>query len=225
MVSSTYATSGQKGTIYLFPGQGSDERVFQKLQFPDGYKVICMEYPIPEKSQSLKSFANTFIQEIDTSLPYTLIGYSLGGMVCTELTDILNPEKTIIISSAKCRHELPGRYTFQKYVPINRILPKQMIKLGALALQPIVEPDRNKEKEIFKAMLKAKEPVYLKRTSNMIINWSRNKSPENIIHIHGNKDHTIPVRNVKHDYLIEGGSHMMVLTRSAIINEVLQELL
>ena len=45
-------------------------------------------------------------------------------MLATEMTDFLNPEKTIIISSAKCRKELPQSFgrgkpgrRFEEYHP------------------------------------------------------------------------------------------------------------
>ena len=74
-------------------------------------------------------------------------------------------------------------------------------------------------------MLKAKDPLYLKRTVDMIINWERINYSDQIVHIHGDSDHTIPVKNVSCDYLIEEGSHMMMLTRARVINQIIAEIL
>lgn len=208
--------------IYLFPGQGADERLFKHLAVPDGYDTVHISYPVPDKNETLESFAYRFIQEIDLSASFILMGVSLGGMICTELTDTIRPLRTIIISSAKTTHELPGRYTFQQKIPIYKIIPKRMVKGGARMLQGIVEPDRKNDKETFKDMLKAKDPLYLKRTANMIINWERTEYPQQIIHIHGNNDHTIPVKNVEYDYLVEDGSHMMMITRADEINQIIK---
>lgn len=155
------------------------------------------------------------------------MGTSLGGMLATEMTDFLKPEKTIIISSAKCRKELPHRYRFQRAIPLHKLVPKGMMKWGAKIMQPIVEPDRNKEKEIFKSMLEDKDKRFVKRSVNMIINWGRDSYDERIIHIHGDKDNTLPIKKVKYDYLIKDGSHMMTLTRgkelSGLIFEILEK--
>ena len=215
----------QDTLLYLFPGQGSDERLFKNLQLPDGYDTIHIHYPIPEKREDLRAYAMRFLPEIDTTAPFVLLGVSLGGMICTELSDTLLPLKTILISSAKTRGELPGRYTFNQTVPLNRILPAGLIKASARMLQGIVEPDRKHDKETFKSMLKEKDPIYLKRTVEMITHWDRTAYSPNIIHIHGNKDHTIPVRNLKVDYLVDRGSHMMMITRADEINELLEEIL
>jgi len=204
--------------IYLFPGQGSDERLFKHLVLPTGYDTIHISYPVPDKHETLAEYAARYIEKIDSSGPYILMGVSLGGMICTELSDTLSPLLTILISSAKTTNELPGRYTFQKHLRLNRIVPKRLTKGGARLLQGIVEPDRKHEKETFKDMLKSKDPLYLKRTVDMIINWDRTSFSDKIVHIHGDEDHTIPVKNVTVDYLIVEGSHMMALTRANEIN-------
>lgn len=216
-----------KVTIYLFPGQGADYRLFKNLEFPEGYDTIHISYPIPERAEDMRSFAKRFIPLIDRDQDFILLGVSLGGMLCTELADMLDPQKVIIISSAKTAAELPDRYTFMCRSRLNRIVPKRLVKFGARTLQGIVEPDRRYDKSTFKDMLKKKDPAYLKRSADMITCWNREQHQESIIHIHGDNDHTIPFENVNCSYVIEDGSHMMVLTRageiSALISEVLHQ--
>jgi pimeloyl-ACP methyl ester carboxylesterase len=222
-LNSSYSTSAT--IAYFFHGQGSDERVFANMQLDSNYRIVYITYPIPEKGMTLPEYARVISKQIDTTQHYIFIGMSLGGMICTELADILKPEKVIIISSAKCRKELPARYRFQKNIPIHKLVPKRLVKRGALILQPLVEPDRNKNKELFISMLKSKDAGYLKQTADMIINWDRKQYNSSIIHIHGTKDHTIPLKNAKPDYVIKNGSHMMTLTRGKEINELILSIL
>jgi hypothetical protein len=222
---STLSHSQNKTTIYLFHGQGSDERIFSALKPDSNFHIVNVIYPIPEKGTSLKEYAHILSKQVDTGSKYIFIGMSLGGMICCELADSMKPEKVIIISSAKYRSELPFRYRFQKTIPINAIVPAGLIKLGALILQPIVEPDRNKNKSTFKSMLKSKDPRYLKRTSNMIIHWDKKTYNPKIIHIHGTNDHTLPYRHVKAGHTIKNGSHMMTLTRGEEINALINSIL
>ncbi|WMN10888.1 alpha/beta hydrolase [Marivirga salinae] len=217
--------SQEQPTIYLFPGQGSDERLFDSLKFENHQKIVHIKYPIPKKGSSLPEYAKGISEQIDTTQHFILIGVSLGGMIITELKEYLNPEKSIIISSAKSRSELPSRYRFQKAIPLYKIVPPKLMLAGAKFLQPIVEPDRNTNKATFKRMLASKDPIYMKRTVEMIIKWERENPQENIIHIHGTKDHTIPIRNVEPTHIIEDGSHMMTLTQSSPINKILSEYL
>jgi surfactin synthase thioesterase subunit len=106
-------------TLYLFPGQGSDSAIFSKMNFPVSFDLKYMELPTPHKGEMLPEYAKRFVSQIDTTEKYSLIGVSLGGMICTELADLLKPEKVILISSAKCAAELPGRYRFQQKVRLT----------------------------------------------------------------------------------------------------------
>ena len=216
---------GAKISVYLIPGQGADERLFSKLTLDERFKMKHIKYSTPVKHESMSGFAKRLAKQIDQTKPFILIGTSLGGMLATEMAFFLKPEQIILISSAKKRSELPFRYRFQHYIPVYKIVPPQLVKLGAKIFQPLVEPDRNKEKVIFKAMLNAKDPKFLSRTIRLIVNWNRTEHVENIIHIHGNKDSTIPIKNVKFDYSIEGGSHMMTLTRANEISSIIQSIL
>ena len=211
--------------VYFFSGQGSDERIFEKINLSANFQIVHVNYPIPKKGATMAEYAREISQQIDTTQKYIFIGVSLGGMICSELADFLTPEKIIIISSAKSRKELPFRYRFQKSIPVNKIVPKSLIKMGAQVLQPLVEPDRKMNKDIFKSMLKRKDAKYYKRTVNMIINWDREVTNSKIIHIHGTNDHTIPIRNVRANFIVEGGSHMMTLTRGEEINKLIQSIL
>lgn len=219
------AFSRNTTTVYLFPGEGSDERIFSKIKFDSNYRVVHVVLPTPAAGATMSEYARVISSQIDTSGNYIFIGVSLGGMICVELADYMKPEKIIIISSAKSCNELPFRYRFQKIIPLNKIVPKGLIKSGARFLQPIVEPDRKLHEAIFNSMLKSKNPDYYKRTVDIILNWNREKTNSNIIHIHGTNDHTIPIRNVKADYKIADGSHMMTLTRGDEINLLLQKIL
>jgi len=210
--------------IYLIPGQGSDSTIFAKLTFPQGYQVKHIKFITPIKDETMSSYAERLSTQIIDE-KFILMGVSLGGMLSTEITEILSPLQTIIISSAKSKAELPKRYTFQQKFPIYRLISPRINKIGAKLLQPIVEPDRNTEKAAFKAMLDRKDPIFLNRTISMIINWDRQSTDKNIIHIHGDNDHTVPIRNIDYDYLVKDGSHMMTLTRPDEISKILAEIL
>ncbi len=212
-------------TIYLIPGQGSDARILQDLKLDSSFTIKHIKYSTPTKKQSMNEFAQLLANQIDTSEPFVLVGVSLGVMLATEMNTFLSPQKTIIISSAKSRKELPVQYQFQRAIPVYSLVPKLLVKGGARMLQPIVELDRRRNKEIFKAMLKDKDPKLLKRTVRMIIRWEQTEAPKRIIHIHGTNDHTIPIRNVNCDYVIEKGSHMMTLTKAEEISELLNKIL
>lgn len=222
----SYGSTQTTKTIYLFPGQGADKRQFDSLTFDGSYKIKVIEYGTPNDSLNMESFAKNLSQNIDTTEEFILIGVSLGGMICVELSEILNPEKTIIISSAKNRNDFPKRYSFQKKIAIYKLFPGSVLLAGAKILQPIVEPDRKKNKETFKAMLGAKDSKYMERSIDLVINWEREVNTKKIYQIHGSNDHTLTLKSIKNpDYIIENGSHMMTLTRAEEISDLLNFIL
>lgn len=210
---------------YLISGQGADHRLFDKIELGHRYEIRHIDYITPKENTSLKEYAIQLSDQIDQNRKFILIGVSLGGMLAVEMSQLLNPEKVIIISSAKSRNELPFMYRIQRKVPIYKILSPAISKKGALIVQPIVEPDTKKERETFESMLKDKDPLFLIRTIEMILNWEREEEPEGIVHIHGDSDNTIPIRNVSYDYRIENGSHMMTLTKGIEISELVNKIL
>ena len=213
-------------TVYLFPGQGGDHRLFSKLELEPQYRIRHIDYPRPERGTSLPEYARLLSTQIDTTERFALVGVSLGGMFATEIHALLRPERTILISSAKARTELPKQYRIQQFLKIYRIVPGRVSLFFAKILQPLVEPDRRHEAAIFKAMLRDKDPKFLHRSIRMMMEWERREVPKGIVQIHGPKDHTIPLRNVRYDALVENGSHMIVLTRgaevSALVNHYLK---
>lgn len=211
--------------LYLFPGTGSDGRIFSGIAWPAGFVPRHIHYPMPAKGATMRDYALLLAAQIDTSQPFVLVGVSVGGMLCTELADTLRPEKTILLSSAKCWRELPRHYRFQRALPLHKLFGGRAIKALSPLAQAVVEPDRNSHKATFRSMLKSKDRLYLKRTVDMIINWPRTGFPSGIVHIHGTNDHTLPLRNISPTIIVQGGSHMMTLTRGGEISKLLNEIM
>ena len=139
---------------------------------------------------------------------------------------MLHPQKTIIISSAKNRNELPFRYRFQRIIPLYQLFPKSFLISGAKIMQPLVEPDRNTHEETFKCMLNEKNALYMKRTIHLLIRWKRETNTKEVYHIQGDNDHTLPLKHIQNpDFIVQNGSHMMTLTRGAEISCILNRII
>jgi len=211
--------------VYLIPGQGFDFRVFNNLKLTSNFDTVNIHYVVPEKNYELKEYAQLLAQQIDTTENFSLIGVSFGGMVCSEMCEFLNPEKVILISSAKERKEIPVGYKMFKYFPINLLIPGYLYKASGQILRPIFEPDEKLANGLFKNMLHDSNNQFMKQSTKMIINWDKKTYSDKIIHIHGTKDNTLPYRNIKANYTIDKGSHMMVFTRSEDINTIVNRIL
>lgn len=225
-ISVAYAQS--KPTVYLIPGQGSDYRIFNNIQIDENFDTVFIHYMAPKPYETMHEYALRLSTQIDTTLTFYILGVSLGGMLSCELADILHPEKVIIISSASNKSEIPTMYRFFRNFPVHEYIPANVFKYATFIMQPLYEHDRKLERSTCNAMIWEKDPVFIKRATEMIVNWNRTAEQNenlNIVHIHGDDDHTLPLANVKADYIIENGSHMMTLTKgkaiSAIINSEL----
>ncbi|MFM2040114.1 MAG: hypothetical protein RLZZ493_703 [Bacteroidota bacterium] len=217
-----FITECQTTTIYFFPGQGADRHLFDSLSLIGNYTKKVIEYGTPKKNTTIQAFAMEILPQIDTTEAFILVGVSLGGMICVELDELVHSKKTIIISSAKNVNELPFRYRFQQKIPVYKLVPGKLMLGFAKVLQPIVEPDSKKCKKTFQNMLSKKTGPYMKNTVSMIINWDRTTNSNEIVHIHGTKDHTIPIRNIAEPFIqVENGSHMMTLTNGHVISNLL----
>lgn len=206
-------------TIYLIPGTGADERLFQEISI-DTHQVVLLDYLLPEKKENFQSYVQRMAEQIDTTTDFSLVGVSLGGMIAVELSELLSPSETIIIASAKGRAELPQRYRMFRWLPLHRIIGGRTMKFGTKLGQPLFEPMKDEHQTLFKSMINQKEPYFMKSAVRWIVGWEREIYPDNIIHIHGRQDHTLPIKCVTTDHVLDGG-HMITLTHAAEVSELL----
>jgi pimeloyl-ACP methyl ester carboxylesterase len=212
-----------KHRIYLIPGQGADERLFSDLKL-ENCETHILKFLVPQKNELLPEYAKRMAEQIDTTQSFSLVGVSLGGMIAVEISKFTHPEKVVLISSAKGRDELPVRYRFIKYVPLYKMFPGKMLKRMANIARPIVEPESKAKTPVFKAMINDKDPDFMQRSLHMIANWDNKEKPSNLVHIHGTKDKTLPVRYIHEPVKVKGGGHMVTLVRAEEISRLLNEI-
>jgi pimeloyl-ACP methyl ester carboxylesterase len=211
-------TAQEKTVLYLIPGQGSDARIFKNWPIDTArWEVHILPQVLPPRNSTINEYAHLLAVQIDTTRPFAIVGISLGGMAATEMSQFLHPAAVVIVSSAKCRAELPGRYTWMSTLPVWRLFPPFVYKYGSFLAQNLVEPDRRHEKTTCNAMLKDKDARFLKRATGMIVNWNRTVCPAEVMHVHGASDHTLPIGHVQADITIKEGSHMMTITRGETV--------
>ncbi|MBC7861417.1 MAG: hypothetical protein IAF38_00500 [Bacteroidia bacterium] len=214
--------SGTLKKIYCIPGQGVDHTLFSRLELP-GFEMRAVKWVEPEKNETMLSYAKKLSAQIDTSQPFYLMGVSLGGMLCVELSEILNPIKTIIISSAKNRNELPLSIKFMKYFPIHKLQGNNFSIWMGIHNRWLFGVSK-KDLPLFEKMLLNPPKNFYRYTSHFIINWKRTETlSEKIIHIHGDSDLVIPLKKRMNALLIEGGEHFMVMNEWKEISELIRK--
>jgi hypothetical protein len=221
----SFSQQQQKPILYLIPGQGADERLFANLKIEEA-EIKVLTFLVQEKNETLARYARRMATQIDTTQkPFFIGGSSLGGMICMEMAKFMRPAHIFLFSSAKTRQELPFRYRFQKFIPIYKILPARLIKRMAIFVQPRVEHQVWEKRSVFRSMLEAKNTKFMKRSIHCICTWDNKEIPLNVIHFHGSKDRTLPVRKIKNAEVIDNGSHMLVYFNGLEIGKKMDEII
>ncbi len=210
-------------TIYFLSGLGANYSAFKYLTFPPNTETIFLDWLVPTKNETLKEYAFRIAEKIDSSKPFILVGLSFGGILATEVLEFVQPKKTILISSAARRQELPLYYKLAGVLRLNALLPSASIKKGNVIINWLMGVSATSDKNLVHEILAASNPVFSKWAINEIVNWKRVIAPQNIIRIHGSKDRVLPIINFKPNYLVKDGGHFMIANRAADISKILEQ--
>lgn len=209
--------------IYCISGFAADERVFAHLNFGEN-EVHFIPWKIPERNESLENYALRMIEGIHHPNPI-LAGLSFGGMMCVEIAKIIPYEKIIMISSIKTFHEKPLYMRFAAKAHLNKIIPLRPYSF----LEPIenynLGVQNEEEKKLVREYRQHINLQYSNWAINEILNWKNNWHPENLVHLHGGSDHIFPLKNIKADFVIPGGGHLMVMNKAKEVNEILKKII
>lgn len=212
-----------KMNVYFLSGLGADKRVFSKLQLDSRFSVNYIEWISPLKKETLRHYAGRLVTQIDTTKPFQLVGLSFGGIVASELSEIIHPSQIIIISSTSTG------------VPISRF-NRGLLKF--LLLSPFAAPilkstnsqtykyfgaDTPELKSLLKEILHDTDSKILKWALIQMSSWNRKTKAQNLYHIHGTADRLIPLKLVHPDVKIEGGGHLMIYSDHKEISDLLNQ--
>jgi pimeloyl-ACP methyl ester carboxylesterase len=213
----------QTRNVYLISGLGADHRLFNRIELPKVYNLIHIEWIPAAKNESIPNYAVRLSQQIDSSYPFYLIGLSFGGMIASELAKVLNPLKTIIISSASTALEIPWYYKIAGFLKLPVIIPISLLKSTNSFTYWIFGARTKQERALLKQVLKDTDSKFLKWAMNAITSWKNKERPKKLYHIHGTADKILPITLIKPDFRIENGEHLMVYSESKLISKVLLE--
>ena len=207
--------------IYAIPGFGTTAQLFSNMAVRDA-ELVVLDWPPPEEQDTMQSYARKFLPQIDTSKPFCLMGVSFGGMLCSELSRLVKPQRTFLISSAKFRKELPWFLRFFRHVPVYRYISESRHRKLAYYGRWMIGFGKAYMPE-FMAMVHSMGPNYFKYCIHIIVNWNRSDPPPNTLHIHGSGDKLILYSGVTSDHTIPGGTHAMVVFRADEVSKIIEE--
>jgi pimeloyl-ACP methyl ester carboxylesterase len=172
--------------------------------------------PLP--SEALNNYAKRMADGIDLSRPFVLVGLSFGGIVAIEIHQQFPALQVILISSISNRNELPWYFRFAGSVGLHQspILP--LIKKWDKAMYWFFGTRSARLRGYLKERMDQTTLTYLKWSLNAIVHWKQAEKPKGVMHLHGSKDKLFPIQYCCPDYIVQGGSHFMVVTHAREIS-------
>ena len=207
--------------IYLLSGLGADKSVFEFLDLK-GFRTHAIEWEEPRKKESVEHYAGRLIGQIKTKKPI-LLGVSFGGILAIEIGKQIEAEKIIIISSIKCKADLPAPMRIAGFLKINKLIPAEAFQKPNGVLFWLFGVESDHDKNLLSEIVKRTDPGFVDWGINSITSWDNDICPDNVVHIHGTDDRIFP--NQEPDYAIAGGGHFMIVNRCEEVNKILKRVL
>ncbi len=215
----------EKIHVYFVPGLAAGKEIFENISLPkEQYKIHILEWLIPTVKESIEEYAARMASRIKHNNS-VLVGVSFGGVMVQEMSAYLSLRKLIIISSVKCRNELPARLKIAKKTRAYKLIPTSLVLSTDDLTKYAIGPKSKKRLSLYNTYLHVRNKKYLDWAIENMVCWKREKPLEKVIHIHGDSDIVFPIKNIKKPILLEGGTHIMILNKGRWISEKLIEII
>ena len=211
--------------VYFVPGMAANPSIFENIKLPeDQFKIHLLEWMLPEINESLKDYAFRWSKEVKHKNA-VLIGVSFGGVVAQEMSEYLDLKRLIIISSVKCRSELPRRMRYASATGLFKLLPTSVLNYVDHFEKVAFGDFLKKRAKLYRKYLSVRDTTYLDWAIKNMVCWDREQPENGIIHIHGDKDEVFPFKYIKGCIRVKGGTHIMIVNRFRWFNTYLPELI
>lgn len=209
--------------LYVVSGLGADFKVLEKITFPQNLEVVFLDWIMPEKNEDFHHYVKRMADRIDDSEPFSLLGYSFGGIIVQEIDKIKAAEKIVIMGSIKSHKEKSRFIKLGEVTKIPRFLPQQLFNINSATVyslaRGIVDPKNPKLLEYFTV----RDTYYLKWSIEKVSAWKFEENPK-VIQILGSKDIVFPLKYSKPDYVVQNGTHLFPATKPKEVSKILSEI-
>ena len=209
----------------MMPGMAANPSIFEFIELPkNDYTIHYLEWQLPAARETIQDYAFRMTQFI-THDDIVLLGVSFGGVLVQEMAKHIKARKLIIVSSVKSKHELPRRMKLSRKLKLYKILPTRLVEdIDTLAKYAFGKSIKDRV-ALYQKYLSMSDRHYLSWAVEQMVCWDEEEAPNDIIHIHGDADGVFPIRYIKNAIRIEGGTHIMILTRAKWFNKNLLQLI
>ncbi len=211
--------------VYFMPGLAANSGIFEKIKLPEEqFETHFLEWIIPGNQETMKDYAQRMIRYIKHD-NIVLIGVSFGGVVVQEMANYIKLRRLIIISSVKCREELPRRMRFAAKTGAHKLLPISLLDYIDHFEKFAINDFLKKRARLYRKYLSVRNDKYLYWAIEHMVRWDCEKPREDIIHIHGDDDMVFPYKYIGNCITVKGGTHIMIINRYKWFNQNLPEII
>jgi pimeloyl-ACP methyl ester carboxylesterase len=212
-------------TIYCISGLGADRTAFQKLDFPENYTILHLEWLTPLDDESLENYSKRFSTKITNNSPI-IIGLSFGGIIAQFVNKYIYCKKVILISSTTSSDSIPIIRKFLRLLPLHKLLPNFLLTKTNFLVFYLFGIKSLFGKSMLKQIFKNADLVFVKWAIQKIIDIeSMPKINCQVFQIHGTNDKLFPINLQNPEFTIKNGGHFMVYENAEEVSKLLRSIL
>jgi pimeloyl-ACP methyl ester carboxylesterase len=207
--------------LIFFSGMAADASILapQMAAFPN---LLVPEWPQPIEDESLSEYCERLAEKLRPHGAVAIGGVSFGGIVALEVAQFLKPPCVILIASVRGPSEMPWRIrALGPFLPLLTFMPIRWMQwlAGAAPLWSSVFAGVVKQ-------FRQADPVTLRWSIRQIFHWKQAATLAcPLFQIHGDRDFVFPVSKTKPQVIVQGGGHLISVTRGRQVNEFVQSCL
>ena len=218
--------NNKKTHIYFVPGLAADKEIFENISLPENlYTLHIISWLIPSKKETMAQYAKRMAAFV-TEKNAVLVGVSFGGVVAQEMNSFLKLKKLIIISSIKTKFELPTKFKIAKKIKFYKLIPTRLFLTSEKLLSnSLLGPTSRKRLKSYQDYLHIRDKRYLDWAIKNMLCWKQDIPLPGVYHIHGDNDLVFPIKNINNVITVQGGSHIMLLTKGPQVSRKIVDII
>lgn len=205
--------------IFAISGLGADERAFKHLSL--NHELVHISWVPSIGRESIIDYAKRLIEKHDLKdeKDFAILGLSFGGLVAVEISKILTPKFTVLISSAETKHDLNAVIKLFAKSKLVDIIPDKFFTLPKPVAHFLFGTD---DKNLLDSFIDETDPKFTKWAVRELINWQNETKLSNLIKIGGACDKVLP-QSAKNTILIEKGEHFVVVDKAEEVSKIIND--
>ena len=209
--------------LILFSGLAADDHVFrpQKAEFP---QLIVPEWPHPQTTDTMASYCDRIADNLRMYDDAIIGGASFGGIIALHVAQCLRPRAVVLIGSVRYPAELSWAIRYCR--PLKRLVPLIPVRLLQFCCAPFASTLARNCLPLWCELaqqFRGSDPSLFKWSVARLLDWSVAPQVDcPVYHIHGDRDHVLPLRYTQPTNIVTGGGHVISLTHPSEVNDFIR---